>query len=347
MKQNKIFAFIMIVTSAFLSQSCSHNNDKDNLNNTEVNVEVEKIKQTNGSENIAYSGTIEESDSFPLSFSSIGTVAKVYVSEGDFVKKGQLLAELNEQTYKNSYEIALAALDQAEDAYKRLKPMYEKGNLPEIKFVEVESGLLQAKAAAEIAKKSLDDCKLYSPANGIVGDRSIEPGMIALPNLASIKIVLIDKVFAKVSISENEISLIEKGDKAKIIVTALNNAEFNGTVEEIGVLADPIAHTYKIKAGIPNTKQLIKPGMLCEVNIIKKSDTKALYVPGRAVMVNEAGKNFIYTVENNRAKRKYVKAGRLLNDGIEISGDISEGELVVVAGQQKLVDNSKVNIVNR
>ncbi len=347
MKQNKTSLLILISAIALFVQGCLDRKGQESLNNAVVSVEVEKIKQTNGSESIAYSGTLEESDSYPLSFSSVGTVAKVLISEGEYVKKGKLLAVLDDRTYKNSYEMASATLERAEDAYRRLKPMYDNGNLPEIKFVEVQSALQQAKAAAEIAKKSWDDCRLYSPVSGIVGKRSIDPGMNTLPNLASITIVKIEKVFAKVAVSENEISLIEKGAKATIKVPALRDAKFEGSVEEIGVVADPVAHTYKVKIGVPNPQKLIKPGMLCEVNIAKESEGSKLYVPGKAVMVNEVGKNFIYVAENEKAVRKYVNVGQLLSDGIVIRGNVAENDLVIVAGQQKLVNNSNISIINR
>lgn len=349
MKTTKILIYSLLITAVSFLQGCADNGGQENIINSEISVEVDKIKLTDGSETIAYSGTIEESESFPLSFSSLGTVAKVLVSEGDFVKKGQLLAVLKDDTYQNTYEMALATLKQAEDAYSRLKPMYDNGNLPEIKFVEVQSGLQKAQAAATIAKRNLDDCKLYSPINGIVGKRSIEPGMSApLPNLASIKIVKTEKVFAEVSISENEISLVQKGDKAIINIAALNNTKFTGTVEEIGVLADPIAHTYKIKIGIQNKTRQIKPGMICEVMLNKTLGTQSLYVPSRAVLIDEQGRNFIYTIEEkNTAVKKYVTLGKLLKNGVEISGDINKDNLVVTTGYQKLVDSSKVRIVNR
>ncbi|OGU65339.1 MAG: hypothetical protein A2X62_08070 [Stygiobacter sp. GWC2_38_9] len=292
---------------------------------------------------------MEEAESIPLSFSVVGSVASVLVSEGDFVKKGQLLAVLNNETYKNVYEMSLASQKQAEDAYKRLLPMFKNGNLPEIKLVEVETGLQQAKSATLIAKKNLDDCNLYSPVDGIVGKRSIEPGMSAIPNYTSITLVKIEKVFARVPVSESEISSIKNGDKAKIKIGALNNSEFTGTVEEIGVMADPIAHTYKIKIGIVNTNRQIKPGMICNVTIYKNKTNEAagLFIPSRAVLVDEQGDNFVYVVDNNKAVRKYVKTGKLLKNGVEITEGLNDGEQIVVAGQQKLVDNSSIRIVNR
>jgi membrane fusion protein, multidrug efflux system len=347
MKMQSISLIIILIVIALYSFGCSNDSRGDNLQNSTINVEVEQVKTVNEKQVIAYSGTIEESESIPLSFSGIGTVVKVLVSEGDFVKKGQLLAILNDETYKNAYEVSLALLKQAEDAYRRLLPMSKNGNLPDIKLVEVETGLQQAKSSSSIAKKSLDDCKLYSTVDGIVGKRSIEPGMSAMPNLASITIVKIEKVFAKVPISENEISLLKKGDKAKIKIGALNNNEFIGTVEEIGVLADPIAHTYKIKIGINNNARQIKPGMICNVTIDKLNKNEGLFVSSRAVLVDEQGKSFVFAINQNKSIKKYVKTGKLLKNGVEIIEGLEAGEKVVVTGQQKLVDNSLINIVNQ
>jgi len=192
---NTLKPVLALITLLGLLAGCSKNEPQEKL---PVNVVAQKVSATGDQQMIAYSGTIEESNTTALSFSVVGTVACVLVSEGDYVQKGQLLAVLNDETYKNAYEMSLASQKQAEDAYKRLLPMYKNGNLPEIKLVEVETGLQQAKAATLISKKSVDDCKLYSPVNGIIGKRSIEPGMSALPNLTSISVVEIVKVFAKV-----------------------------------------------------------------------------------------------------------------------------------------------------
>ncbi len=346
MKTNKIIIYTLLAGSIYFLNGCSDTTAENSFQNSPIEVEVEQIKKIDGSEEIEYSGTIEESESIPLSFSSVGTVTRVLVSEGDLIKKGKLLAVLNDETYKNAYDISFALQKQAEDAYNRLLPMYKNGNLTEIKFVEVETGLAQAKAATAIAKKSLDDCKLYSPVNGFVGKRSIEPGMIAVPNLTSISIVKIEKVFARVSIAENEISSIIKGQKAKITIAALNNAKFTGLVEQIGVLANPLAHTYKIKIGIENKDIQIKPGMICNVALDKSSETSGLSVPSRAVLVDEQGRNFVYAINQSNAVKKYVKTGKLLKNGVEITAGLNIEEQIVVAGQQKLVDNSLIRIVN-
>lgn len=344
MNKSKILIAFSTIVITVLFIRCSESS-RDELKNTPINVETKFVSNINIDERFSYSGTIEESESTPVCFSNTGTVSRVYVSEGDYVKKRQLLAELNDETYKNTYEMTLATLQQAEDAYNRLKPMYENGNLPEIKYVEVETSLQRAKSAEEIAKKTLDDCKLYSPVDGVIGKRSVDPGMIAMPNITSINIVKIEKVFARVPVSETEIALIKKGDKAVITIAALNNAKFSGIVEEIGVIADPLAHTYKIKIGIPNKDLLIKPGMICSVTIEKSKQNKGLFIPSQAVLVDEQGKNFVFVVNQNRAIRKYVITGKLLKDGVDINEGLKAGQQIVIAGQQKLVDSSLVRVV--
>ena len=345
MNQTRLLCISLIVGGALAFAGCSEGSA--NGNNLGVKVEVERLKLAEGNEQFAYSGTIEESETIPLSFPSIGTVARVYVSEGATVKKGQLLASLDDRTYQNAFAMANAAELQAEDAMNRLTPMHNNGDLPDVKYVEVQTALQQAKAAAAIARKNLDDCRLYATTDGFVGKRSVDPGMTALPNLASITIVKISKVFARVSVAENEISRMRQGQKARVSVGALGDTSFDGTVEEIGVVADPIAHSYKVKIAVDNLKHEIRPGMICNVTIESRSDAHGVVVPSRAVLIDEKGETYVYVVTpQNIAERKNVVAGELLNDGIEVRNGLQPGDAVVVSGQHKLVDQSTVQVVN-
>ncbi len=169
----------------------------------------------------------------PFPFRSVSLQAeplnRYMADEGTHVKKGQLLASLNSDNYRNALQLTAAKEKQAKDAYDRLSEVYKNGSLPEVKMVEMETGLEQANAAAQIATKNLADCKLYSPANGIIGKRSIEPGMNVIPGITVLTIVKIDKVFIRVSIPENEIVSTNVGQQALIRVPALKDHDFPGT----------------------------------------------------------------------------------------------------------------------
>ncbi len=334
--------FIAVLILVFCVAACRSNVDAPPR---PVAVDVKKVIVAGSFDDFAYSGTIEESQTLPHSFPVPGTVTKVLVAEGDAVQKGQLLATLDATSHKNSHDMAQAAAVQAEDAYKRLERMYKKGNLAEIKYVEIETKLQQARAAAAIAKKNLDDCRLYATASGKVGKRAIEPGMVAMPNVTSITIVKIDKVFARVAVPENEIPAISKGQKARVKIGALDMS-FDGVIEEAGVVADPLSRTYPVKIGIANAGNQIKPGMVCSVTLANTRVRQVPVVPGEAVLVDETGRNFVYAVDaaKNIALRKFVKAGKIVPSGIEIVEGLQGNELVVTAGQHKLTDQAPVQM---
>jgi membrane fusion protein (multidrug efflux system) len=314
-----------------------------------VNVIVRKVAPADTGREFAYSGTISESESAPQSFSVTGTVTRVHVNEGDIVVKGQLLAELDDTSYRDTYEMARAAEKQAEDAFNRLSRMFKNGNLPEVKYVEAETGLTRARSAAAIARKNLADCCLYASASGYVGKRSVDPGMVALPNLASITIVRIDRVFARVPVPENDIVLVRKGQRAAVTVGALGSREFEGKVEDIGVVADPLAHAYKIRIAVPNPDRAIKPGMVCAAVIKGLERSSGLVIPNEAVLVDEAGRNYVYCLDPSGARAfvRYVKLGELLQNGVRVAEGLREGEVLVVSGQHKLVNGSPVQVVER
>ena len=263
------------------------------------------------------------------------------------VKVKTQIAELNSSNYQNMYQISLAKEKQAEDAYNRLSDLYKKGSLPEIKYIEIQTSLDQAKSSTQIALKNLNDCKLYAPMNGVVGRRNIEPGMNAIPTSTVFEIVKIDKVFVKVSIPENEISKIKKGDKAKIIVAALNNELFEGAIEEKGVMANPLSHTYDIKIAIVNTSEKLFPGMVCNVSIDLENAIGQIIIPQQSIQIDGNGKKYVFVTDAQKehAITREVETGILKNNGVIISKGLQTGEMIVVEGYQRLTENSLIEIV--
>lgn len=293
--------------------------------------------------NPSYIGTVEESVSTPLSFSVPGTVEKVYVSEGDFVQKGQLLATLSNSNLQNTYQMTLSSQKKAEDAYRRLSEIYKKGSLPAIKFVEIETALEQAKAATQIALKNLQDCHLYAPVAGVTGKRSIEPGQNIIPGNPVITLINIDKVFVKTPVPEKELSQIHKGQTATASILALNNEVFNGTVEEIGVIANPVTHTYMIKIALKNPDRKLMPGMVCRVVIEDVQQAGGVIVPMEAVQVDAQGNPSVYLADaSGKAIKRSITTGALQQQGVIVTQGLSAGDEVIVEGFQKVSDGMSI-----
>ena len=309
-----------------------------------IPVKVMEIAATNTASTQSYVGTVEESTAVSLAFSSMGIVEHVYVSEGQRIGKGQLLAALNTATAENSYKMMLSKQQQAQDAYDRLVKVHENGSLPDIKFVEIETGLQQAKSMTAVAKKSLDDCRLYAPRSGVIASRSVEAGSSAMPGIEAFKLVSIDKVNIKISIPENEIGKIAEGQQAKVEAPALDNAAFTGKIEMKGVAANVISHTYEAKISIYNPKSQLMPGMICKVFLADDTKTAEIVVPNRAIQIAADGKHYVWLAADNVAKRQFIKIGGLDDNGIVIVEGLSAGNNLIVEGFQKISEGMKIEI---
>ena len=335
----------LVVTGILVLASCTH---KENTSVTEsngvVNIQTKQPTSYTGLIQSGYSGVVEAQKTTALSFATMGTITEIFVEEGQAVSKGQLLAKVNASNAQNAYQVALASLQQAEDAYRRMKPMKENGTLPEIKWVEVETGLAQAKAAVAITQKGISDCSLYAPASGVIGKKYVQAGMNVVPATTALELLNIQSVYVKIPVSENEISLFKKGETAQITINAIHKT-VTGTVKEIGVSADILSHTYPVKIEVQNTDGAIKPGMICSVQTTAQDNRSGLLVSNKALQKDVNGKQFIYIEKGGQAEMIPVQTIALIDNKVLIQGEVPQNANIIISGQQKLNNGTPVKII--
>lgn len=347
---NKNVKLIVAIATICLFVACSNEKGTQTEQQKTMPVKVMEIVATQTATVKNYVGTVEESTAISLSFSQMGTVEEIFVQEGQSVQKGQLLATLNNATAENLYQGALAKLRQAQDAYDRLMKVHENGSLPDIKFVEVETGLQQAKSMASVTKKNMDDCKLYAPQNGVISKREIEAGMNVMPSMQAFKLVTIETVFIKISVPENEIGNITKGQTANIAVAALDNAVFTGKITMKGISTSVISHTYEAKIEVKNPQSQLMPGMICKVELLgSRSETEhaqssEIVVPNRCIQISADGKRYVWLANNGIAQRQFIEIGDLTNNGIVVTAGLSTGDKLITEGFLKISEGAKISI---
>jgi len=269
------------------------------------------------------------------------------VDAGDAVKKGQLLATIDKGSMLNMYDIAQAKYQQAKDAYDRLKTVHEQGSLPEIKWVEMETNLEQAKSSLDLSRNNLDKCYMRAPEDGIIGRRNIEPGMSSISLTASpLELVKINLVFVKISVPENEIGQIHKGIQANFTVSALNNKSFKGEVTNISPVADVFSRTYDAKITVNNSNLDLKPGMVCDVTLNLKSEKELVLIPYQSVTKDKEGNAYVYVVDTaqKRVKKQIIQPGYYHGNDLEVFSGLKQGQIVVKEGKEKLSDNSLISL---
>jgi RND family efflux transporter MFP subunit len=341
MQRNLILFAVLIVMA-----SCGQKQEIVKKESTSVRVKTKVVETVNGLSNLRYSGTVEAAQTIPLTFQSSGTVEQVLVQEGDAVRKGQLLAVVNKADNQSIYNSSLASFQQAKDAYDRLKQVYEKGSLSEVKWVEMETNLKQAEAQMQISKNNLDKCNLYAPTSGIVGTRNIEPGQSSISISSPIELVKIETVFIKISVPENEIGKIKKGMTATFTISALDNKRFEGTITNVGVVADQFSRTYEVKMKVNNPNLEMKPGMVCDVILNTSTEKELVVVPYNAVSKDTEGNTFVYVVspDQKSVRKQIISVGDYQSLGVNVLSGLTANQTIVVDGKEKLSDNSVISL---
>lgn len=350
--------YLMLLIATLVISSCSEKKQQAGQSQP-VKVKTMPVGVSAAGGGQAYSGVIEEMSGTSLSFAGAGTVKTLNVSEGQFVAKGQVLGAIDPQTMQNTVNMARAttaqaedALKQAEDAYGRMKLLHDNGSLPEIQWIDVQTKLSQAqqmvrqaRASEQIARKGLTDTRLLAPFSGYVAQKLVDIGSNVVPGMPVIKLVKIDQVKVNISVPEEEISAISKGQTIHVTVAALGGKRFTARVIERGVSADPLSRSYEVKAVIANLSHELLPGMIAGVegmaSVAHKTRT-CVSLPATIVQIDADNKPFVWIVQDGKAEKRMITVGENSGDNVMVTAGLSTGDKVIVEGQQKVSTGMQV-----
>ena len=358
----KVFVALFLLFS-FLS--CRPPEKKEGLEGEgfgAASVKVFEVRKQKISEKLYYTGVIEAWKNINITPDVGGKIARIYVEEGERVRAGQLVAELDTRAIRLQLEQAKAALAVAEanhkdaqrnmDRMERLKSenavsdqQYEKVKLG---YEAAEAQLQQAQAAVNLAEHSLDVSLMKAPFSGVVASKNAEVGDVINPMMGGFStssgvLTLMDfsKVKIEVDVSQQDIVRIKKGQPAQLRVTAIPDRVFQGRVTIVNMTADSLTKKFKVEVMIDNPDLVLRPNTFGEVTLEVSTHEDALVIPQKSVL---EGKYVFLVGENNQAQRKEVNLGLQNADLIEILNGLKEGDLVIVEGNYGLEDGAKIDI---
>ena len=288
----------------------------------------------------SYIGQVEAATSMPLYHPLGGKLTALHVRNGSQVAEGQPIADIDDTQARSMHEAAVATLSQAEDAYKRLLQVHESGGVSDVKWIEMQTNLEKARQQEIATRKSLEDCHLTAPIEGVVTDVEVHAGQQLLPGQTICNVLSLRALQVVFSVPESDISSFEKGDTIRLSFNAFPDQTFRGVVQEKGLNAGMVAHGYQIKAGILAPSRQILPGMLAKV-LTTKAYASGLVVPSACVQTTPEGPA-VWVVRDGVAHRQPVGNTRFVKDGVLVSEGLKAGDRVVTAGYQKLYNGAKV-----
>lgn len=331
----------MAASVAVLLAACG-NKGEEQKTATPMRVQSEVVMLSTDANKKSYVGIVEEESAISVSFTGSGTITKVYVNEGQSVRRGQIIAEIDKTQAENMLSAAEAQMEQANDAYKRLKQLHDNNSLPDMEWVEVQSKVQQAEASLEMAKKSLADCSVYAPESGIIGKGVMNVGEVVLPALPVAKVLVIGNIKVRASIPEKEIAAISATTSSQITLEALPEQHFEGGKIEKCIEANNTTHTYDIKVNVKNHNQQLLPGMVANVEINQAKQNDVITVPITSVRKNTQGEHFVWLNKAGKAHRAVITIGKASGNRIVVLSGLQSGDEVITEGYQKLSEGMEV-----
>jgi RND family efflux transporter MFP subunit len=359
----RFLSALRLVLVFFVLISCSQDKSAEPPAAKPTPIKTGKVRHVQEREFVSVSGTVTSPDDpVPVSFLVSGKVIEAGPREGDYVKKGQLLAAIDPVDYKLSLHAASAqagqakvALARSKDEYSRMKFLYESRSLAQNDFEKYRAAWLSAKeqvdqaiANQKLAQKRLTDASLYAPTDGFISKRSIEPGQTASSGNPVFEIVKLDPVEINVGVPETDIHLVRVGQSAAVTIPALPAESFEGKVRVINVSADPNTRTFMTRILVPNPAHILRVGMVAEARIEGDRTIELMTLPAETILRDPQGATivFVYYPEQQRVYAKRVERGAVYGREIAIQSGLSGDENIVIAGQAKLRDGTTVSLVD-
>ena len=281
-----------------------------------------------------------------------GTLEKVFVSEGQKVKKGQLLAEINDSGLNEQYEQMVIQAEFAKENFERTQRLWDNNIGSEMQYLKSKTDYEASKKMVDQMKDRLSKTKIYAPFDGEIDEIISNVGSNLIPGVSQIlRLVNLDIIYAESFVSEKYISFIGEGTEA-IVQIPLLNMEYRSSVNQTGNFINPSNRTFRIEVPVENFDNRIKQNLdaKIKINIYKKDD--AIVIPLRIVREDALGKNFVYVMsEDNKegvylTSKQFITLGNKSEDKVEVTEGLDLGDIVVLEGAYSVEDSQRVKLID-
>ena len=279
-----------------------------------------------------------------------GALKNLFVREGQLVKKGELLAEINDSGLKEQLDQMLIQANYTKDNFDRVKRLWEKNIGSEMQFLKAKSDFETNNKMVEQIRDQLSKTKIYAPFDGEIDEIISNLGSNLVPGSPILRVVNLDIIYAEAQVPEKYVSSIELGTEALVSIPLLNK-EVTSKIVQSGNFINPNNRTFRVEAPVENKDKRIKQNLNARIKIKNYSNIKALVVPLRVIREDASGRPFIYKLVETDKKdilltvKIFVETGANNDEEIEITKGLSIGDIIVLEGANNVEDNQRVRVI--
>ena len=339
----KIFAYVAGAAVRAAAVACGTGRGKQEVSPTEQAeeaplVSVVAVNKQSVPQQTTYTSSVEAYAKNNIAPQQALRISKINVEIGDFVKAGQILAEMDGLQLQQ----AELQMKNNETEFQRLKDLYEAGGLSKSDLDAME---LSYKVSKTTYQNLLDNTILRSPINGVVSARNYDKGDLYSMGQPIYTVEQIAPVKLLVGISEAEYSKVKKGNEVEISVDAFPGKSFKGTINRIYPTINQLTHTFNVEVIVPNKDYVLRPGMFARVTVRFGANNNVVIPDTAVIKQTGSGERFVYVLNaDGTVTYQNVKLGVRNGSEYEVLEGVEDGAKVVVDGQARLRDGIKVRI---
>jgi len=278
-----------------------------------------------------------------------GRIISLKVKEGDYVRKGNLIAKLDLESHNKQKQEILTSLELAKDIFERQSRLWAQNIGSEVQFLQAKNNKERLEKSLEQVNHQLTKANVYAPISGVVDREFTKLGEVASPGMPIVNILNVRDVKVEVDLPERYLAILKKGMEVDVYFPSLDMTQ-KGKVSLLGRTIDPANRTLKFEVDVSNPGNILKPNLLAELKLVEKNLEDAISIPLEMVQQDVNGNEFVIKAKNEgdliRAEKVIVDVNDVYESRALIDNGITHGDVLVKDGARLLSDGEMILVAN-
>lgn len=344
----KSHTYIILITALIVASCGKKQADKKTETEEVLAVEVQPVMRKSLSEPIVASGVLSSKSEMKLAFKTGGMIRRIYVQEGQSVKEGQLLAELDLSEIDAQVRQAKLGLEKSERDLERVKKLYADEATTLTNVQDATTGFDVAKQSVQVAEFNQKLSRIYAPVSGRILRKISEQGELITPFAPAFILGTGESAYiVNVGLADRDVVKVKIGDIATVYLDAYPNEPFQAIITQIAQTVNPATGTFEAELQIhPNGRKLIS-GFVAKAEISTGKGASMLAVPIESLIEADKNTAFVYILntDSQTVSKKNISIGSIFGNNVAVISGISEGTQIVTKGANFLSDKAKVKVI--